>query len=158
MQVRSLDQEDPLKEGGHGNPLQYSCLEKPMDRGACWATIGLQRVTQDWSNLVAAVTTLNVHALNERTSKLIKQMLMEWKEGIDKSTLNKLETSNKFTLSSPNNGVWSRNFFKIYPLFLKITYREDADTLAWFPHFCPESVGMVKSYLDFYTKVYCRCP
>ena len=25
--------------GGHGNPLQYSCLEKPMDRGAWWATI-----------------------------------------------------------------------------------------------------------------------
>ena len=24
---------------GHGNPLQYSCLEKPMDRGAWWATI-----------------------------------------------------------------------------------------------------------------------
>ena len=25
--------------GGHGNPLQYSCLENPMDRGACWATV-----------------------------------------------------------------------------------------------------------------------
>ena len=24
--------------GGNGNPLQYSCLENPMDRGACWAT------------------------------------------------------------------------------------------------------------------------
>ena len=24
---------------GNGNPLQYSCLEKPMDRGAWWATI-----------------------------------------------------------------------------------------------------------------------
>ena len=24
---------------GHGNPLQYSCLENPMDRGACWATV-----------------------------------------------------------------------------------------------------------------------
>ena len=24
--------------GGHGNPFQYSCLENPMDRGACWAT------------------------------------------------------------------------------------------------------------------------
>ena len=24
--------------GGHGNPLQYSCLENPMDRGAWWAT------------------------------------------------------------------------------------------------------------------------
>jgi len=26
----------------HGNPLQYSCLENPMDRGAWWATV--QRV------------------------------------------------------------------------------------------------------------------
>ena len=25
--------------GGHGNPLQYSCLENPMDRGAWRATI-----------------------------------------------------------------------------------------------------------------------
>ena len=25
--------------GGHGNPLQYSCLEKPMDRGAWWAAV-----------------------------------------------------------------------------------------------------------------------
>ena len=24
--------------GGHGKPLQYSCLENPMDRGAWWAT------------------------------------------------------------------------------------------------------------------------
>ena len=25
--------------GGHGNPLQYSCLEKPMDREARQATV-----------------------------------------------------------------------------------------------------------------------
>ena len=25
--------------GGHGNPLQYSCLENSMDRGGWWATI-----------------------------------------------------------------------------------------------------------------------
>ena len=25
--------------GVHGNPLQYSCLENPMDRGAWWATV-----------------------------------------------------------------------------------------------------------------------
>ena len=24
---------------GHGNPLQYSCLGNPMDRGAWWATV-----------------------------------------------------------------------------------------------------------------------
>ena len=34
--------------GGHGNPLQYSCLENLMDRGAWCATV--QRVKYDWSN------------------------------------------------------------------------------------------------------------
>ena len=29
--------------GGTGNPVQYSCLENPMDRGAWWATV--HRVT-----------------------------------------------------------------------------------------------------------------
>ena len=32
--VRSLGWDDPQEE--HGNPLQYSCLELPMDRGAWW--------------------------------------------------------------------------------------------------------------------------
>ena len=25
--------------GSHGNPLQYSCLENPVDRGAWWAIV-----------------------------------------------------------------------------------------------------------------------
>ena len=25
--------------GGNGNPLQYSCLENPMDREAWWTTV-----------------------------------------------------------------------------------------------------------------------
>ena len=36
--VPSLGGEDPLREG-NGNPLQYSCLGNPMDRGAWWATV-----------------------------------------------------------------------------------------------------------------------
>ena len=33
---------------GNGNPLQYSCLENPMHRGAWWVTVhGLQRVRHD---------------------------------------------------------------------------------------------------------------
>ena len=36
--VRSLGREDPLEER-IGNPLQYSCLENPMDRGAWQATV-----------------------------------------------------------------------------------------------------------------------
>ena len=33
---------------GNGNPLQYSSLGNPMDRGAWWATVhGVRRVTHD---------------------------------------------------------------------------------------------------------------
>ena len=33
--------------GGHGNPLQYSCLENSMDRGAWWTTV--HRVIKSWT-------------------------------------------------------------------------------------------------------------
>ena len=33
--------------GGYGNPLQYSCLDNPMDRGAWWATV--HRVAKSWT-------------------------------------------------------------------------------------------------------------
>ena len=36
-------------EGGNGNPLQYSCLENPMDRGACQATV--HGVAKSWTRL-----------------------------------------------------------------------------------------------------------
>ena len=32
--------------GGHGNQLQYSCLGKPMDRGAWWANSPWGRKSQ----------------------------------------------------------------------------------------------------------------
>ena len=35
--------------GGYGNPLQYSCLENPMDRGAWQATV--HGVTKNWTQL-----------------------------------------------------------------------------------------------------------
>ena len=42
--------------GRHGNPLQYSCLENLMDRGAWWATI--YRVAKSCTRL----RQLNIHA------------------------------------------------------------------------------------------------
>ena len=37
-----------LENEGNGNPLQYSCLENPMDGGAWWATAhGSQRIGHD---------------------------------------------------------------------------------------------------------------
>ena len=44
--------------GGHGNPLQYSCLVNPMDREACQATVhGVPRVRP---NLVTKPSPKNV--------------------------------------------------------------------------------------------------
>ena len=40
---------------GNGSPLQYSCLETPMDRGAWWATV--QEVTKSWTHLSTTTTT-----------------------------------------------------------------------------------------------------
>ena len=37
-QVQSLGLEDPV-EKENGNPLQYSCMENPMDRGVWWETV-----------------------------------------------------------------------------------------------------------------------
>ena len=36
--------------GGHGNPLQYSCLENPMDRGAWWVIVHMVIKSQKWLN------------------------------------------------------------------------------------------------------------
>ena len=44
MQVRSLDQEESPGEG-NANPLQFSCLKNPMDRGA-WFWTTVQRITE----------------------------------------------------------------------------------------------------------------
>ena len=33
--------------GGNGNPLQYSCWDNPMDRGAWWATV--HEVAKSWT-------------------------------------------------------------------------------------------------------------
>ena len=44
---------------GNGNPLQYSCLENPVDRGDWWAA--LHRVAQNWTQL----QQLSMHACIE---------------------------------------------------------------------------------------------
>ena len=35
--------------GGDSNPLQYSCLEKPMDRGAWWARV--HGIAKSWTRM-----------------------------------------------------------------------------------------------------------
>ena len=53
---------------GNGNPLQYSCLENPRDRGAWWASI--YGVAQSWTQL----RRLSSSSINLRAS-LVAQMV-----------------------------------------------------------------------------------
>ena len=48
-----LSQEDPLEDS---NPLQYSCLENPIDGGAWWVTV--HRVTK----IQTGLKRLSMHA------------------------------------------------------------------------------------------------
>ena len=50
--------------GGHGNPLQYSCLENPMDRGAWWATVHGVAKIQTW------LKQLSMHTCKLRAASL----------------------------------------------------------------------------------------
>ena len=48
--------------GGNSKPLQHSCLENPMDRGAWQATVhGVTRVRHDWSGLNTHTQAGNWH-------------------------------------------------------------------------------------------------
>ena len=44
---------------GNGNPLQYSCLENPKDRGAWQATV--HRVAKSWTQLSTHARMQNGH-------------------------------------------------------------------------------------------------
>ena len=45
----------------NGSPLQYPCLENPMDRGAWWATVhGAARVGHDLANKPPTITYIKL--------------------------------------------------------------------------------------------------
>ena len=46
---------------GNGTPLQYSCLENPMDGGACW--VAVHGVTEGQTRLSNFTFTFHFHAL-----------------------------------------------------------------------------------------------
>ena len=53
-----------IKDGeGNGIPLQHSCLENPMDRGAWWAAV--HGVTKSWTRLSDFTFTFHFHALEK---------------------------------------------------------------------------------------------
>ena len=65
LQEREKTMENLNKKGvkDNGNPLQYSCLENPMDGGAWWAAV--YGVTQSRTLLTDFTFTFHFHALEK---------------------------------------------------------------------------------------------
>ena len=60
-----------LPGGGNVNPLQHSCLENPMDRGAWWTTVHGVTKSQAWLNDWALTHTFKL--LNCTKQFIVKQ-------------------------------------------------------------------------------------
>ena len=97
--------------GEHGNALQYSCLENPMDRGAWWAI--LHRITKSWTWL----KQLSMH----RNTANTQQIFQWWKtQSIYSKIRNKtrvptLATIIQYSVGSPSHSNQRRKRNKRYP-------------------------------------------
>ena len=60
---------------GNGNPLQYSCLENPMDRGAWWAIV--HGVTKSRTRLSNFTFTFIVSAQDKHENKELNHCYFE---------------------------------------------------------------------------------
>ena len=57
---------------GNSNPLQYSCLENPMDRGARWATV--HGVTKSWTRL-----STHTHPKVDESESESRSVIQSWR-------------------------------------------------------------------------------
>ena len=70
---------------GNGTPLQYSCLETPMDGGAWWAAV--HGVTKSRTRLSDFTFTFHFHALEKEmaTHSSVFAWRIPWTHGVTKS-------------------------------------------------------------------------
>ena len=60
---------------GNGTPLQYSCLENPMDGGAWWAVV--HDVAKSWTRLSDLTFTFHFHTLEKEMAT--RSSLLAWR-------------------------------------------------------------------------------
>ena len=58
---------------GHGNPVQYSCLENPMDRGARRAIV--HRASKSWTRQKQLSSSGSIASL---VTQMVKSLLAMW--------------------------------------------------------------------------------
>ena len=89
--VGSIPESRRSLEGGNGNPLQYHCLENPMDRGAWWATVHGVTKESDTAERLSMIqhthtfcySTITLHVNKGQGSRSLEQEVVTygWKSG-----------------------------------------------------------------------------
>ena len=82
---------------GNGNPLQYSCLENPMDRGAWQSTV--HRVANSWTWL----KQLSMHAPHDSSIPLLGTYPSELKTCVSTKTRRHIQQLNSSFPETRNN-------------------------------------------------------
>ena len=113
--VGSIPERGRFPGEGHGNSLQYSCLENPMDRGVWWTAV--HRVAKSWTQLKyimrnagleeaqagIKITGRNINNLRyaDDTTLMAKSLLMKMKEESEKVDLKLNIQKTKIMASGP---------------------------------------------------------
>ena len=87
---------------GHGHPLQYSCLENPMDRGAWWATVHRVAKSQTWLKWLSTAQNSWRETLKYHRHSEMKVFHYQWRFH---TVLTSLESSNMVQTDNTNDNT-----------------------------------------------------
>ena len=100
-------------EEGNGNPLQYSCLENFMDRGAWWATVHEVTKNQtwlsDWHYHILLNVVINIYG-SQLTSYLIVNNWMLSPKIRNKTRISAFAISIQHCTGGSSYSIWARKW------------------------------------------------
>ena len=152
---------------GNGTPLQYSCLENPMDRGVWWAAV--HGVTKSWTRLSDFTFTFHFHAALEKEMATHSSVLA-WRitgtgepgglpsteshrVGHDWSNLAAAEVLGSFQPLIPRNSKYNIETLFFFYYILTLNWTSFSCPLLSFPHgnYCdlwPRVIGLCGFHLQ----------
>ena len=95
---------------GNGNPLQYSCLENPRDRGACWAAVYGVEQSRTWLMWLSSSSSSRWGNGKETVCQCRRQKRWVWSLGLEDPLEEGVATHSGILawriLRSLNRGAW----------------------------------------------------
>ena len=105
---------------GNGNPLQYSCLENPMDRGAWWAAV--HGIVKSLTRLSDFTFTFHFHALEKEMATHSSVLAWRIPGTVESGVLPSMGSHRKW-LSSSSNLTQSNFFQPMFIILVKIIFK-----------------------------------